>query len=188
MPVSKITKERLRCKIKAQKTRNKRAATRLCVSCGEPSPVLDCDDCKRARRNKRLERIDNKQCVSCAKPNSNGKDQCDECGSKEYSRYKKSRLTEEGRRREATNQLRHLYGITYEEYEELLAQQGNVCEICQQNKNRDGRRLFVDHDHETGSLRGILCQKCNSILGLASDSPEILRQAANYLEKYKQQK
>lgn len=184
----KAAKERLRCKIKAQRTRDKRKAAGLCTTCGKPSRVPDCGSCKRARREKRLERKRNNQCVSCAKPNVNGKDQCDDCNSKEYTRYAKSRLTEEGRRRELTNQMRHLYGITYEEYEELAAQQNHVCEICRQGRNRKGQRLFVDHDHDTGVLRGLLCQNCNSVLGLAHDSPEVLRQAAEYIEKYRENK
>ena len=189
MPVSKIIKERLRCKAKSRITREKRKATGLCTTCGKPSLAPDCGDCKRLRRGKRLERKRNNQCVSCTKPNYNGKDQCDECNSKEYSRYQKSRLTEEGRRREKTNQFRHLYGITYEDYEELLAEQGYACEICRQpHIHEKGKRMYVDHDHETGVLRGLLCRNCNSVLGLAHDSSEVLKRAAEYIEKYKQVK
>jgi hypothetical protein len=63
-----------------------------------------------------------------------------------------------------------------------------TCRICGEEervlKNGGGaaRRLSVDHDHATGKVRGLLCRRCNGLLGLAYDSPRTLRQAAEYLE------
>ena len=60
--------------------------------------------------------------------------------------------------------------------------------MCRQpNNQRDGRagrdrHLHVDHDHETGKIRGLLCHACNIVLGLVKDDPDRLRLLANYLE------
>ena len=68
------------------------------------------------------------------------------------------------------------YGITTLEYEKMLSDQNNKCKICQEEK-----KLFVDHNHETGIVRGLLCHHCNTMLGLAKDSPQTLEGAIAYL-------
>lgn len=83
-------------------------------------------------------------------------------------------------------QLKFRYGITIEEYNNLLKLQNNVCVICGQPETRlrKGKLtlLSVDHNHETGKIRGLLCYKCNTIIGLASDSPKQLLDTIKYLE------
>ena len=75
--------------------------------------------------------------------------------------------------------LRAAYGITLAEQRHMLLTQNGVCAIC-----RDAlTRPYVDHDHVTGVLRGLLCVSCNSALGLAKDDPAILRTMADYIEK-----
>lgn len=74
------------------------------------------------------------------------------------------------------------YGLTIEEYDELLVAQGYVCAICG-GLNPDNRRLAVDHCHKTGQVRGLLCDLCNRGLGLFLDEVTRLRQAAKYLEE-----
>lgn len=80
-------------------------------------------------------------------------------------------------------QLSRTYGLTPGEYEAMEAEQQGVCKICK-GVNSDGRRLFVDHNHSTGAVRGLLCNPCNRALGLLEDNPERLREAAAYLEAY----
>lgn len=81
------------------------------------------------------------------------------------------------------------YGLTEEDYKELLRQQGGVCAICGNDEpNEHGRtgtkfRLSVDHCHTTGRVRGLLCQKCNRAIGLLNDSADLLRKAIGYLER-----
>lgn len=67
--------------------------------------------------------------------------------------------------------LQHRFSITTDEYDALLEKQGSVCAICrrpERSKSRSGgvRRLGVDHDHETGRVRGLLCHGCNTSLGM----------------------
>ena len=76
--------------------------------------------------------------------------------------------------------IKRNYGLTPEDWENMLSEQGGVCAIC--GEVQENRSLYVDHDHETGKVRGLLCRKCNLFLGLAQDDPNILRSAANYLE------
>lgn len=77
-------------------------------------------------------------------------------------------------------QLRR-YGLSVAVYQDMLAVQGGVCAICL--RPPVGRRLSVDHCHETGRIRGLLCHNCNVSLGLMGDSPDRLRSAVAYLEK-----
>lgn len=80
-------------------------------------------------------------------------------------------------------QLVKKYGITLEEYNLRLKNQNNVCAICKSSENTGGRALAVDHDHETGKIRGLLCSKCNVSLGNINDNVEILRKMIQYLEQ-----
>lgn len=88
--------------------------------------------------------------------------------------------------------LKSKYGITLEQYNDLLKKQNGVCAIClsletrtYKNKNIVVESLCVDHDHETGKIRGLLCHKCNSALGLFMESEESLEKAINYLKNGK---
>lgn len=72
------------------------------------------------------------------------------------------------------------YRLTIDEWFALLEQQGGKCPICGTD-NPGGRNWHTDHDHITGKIRGILCGRCNIMLGHARDSVDILVSAADYL-------
>ena len=55
------------------------------------------------------------------------------------------------------------YGVTREKYEEMLERQGGLCGVCKKAQ-KSGRKLAIDHDHDTGKVRGLLCQVCNARL------------------------
>ena len=83
----------------------------------------------------------------------------------------KAKARENGWSRSDNNHyLGYKYGITLDEYEEMLAGQNGVCASC--GTPPSGRKLSVDHDHETGVIRGLLCQPCNTALGLLKESPD----------------
>lgn len=89
--------------------------------------------------------------------------------------------------------LKNLYGLTLGEHEHMLVSQGSVCKVCghpESRRHRDGGSvaLHVDHDHETGIVRGLLCHKCNVGLGSFNDDPELLRKAADYIEQHRRRK
>jgi hypothetical protein len=70
------------------------------------------------------------------------------------------------------------YGITPEEYDALVKSQGGACAICGRK-----RKLVVDHDHESGKVRGLLCDPCNLMIGRADDDPGALTRAIVYLTR-----
>lgn len=78
------------------------------------------------------------------------------------------------------------YGITLEEYERMEKEQGGLCAVCRKPEavTRAGSKLSlaVDHCHNTGKVRGLLCTSCNNGLGRFKDDPELLRAAIAYLE------
>lgn len=84
--------------------------------------------------------------------------------------------------------IRRTYGITLEEYYELIDFQGGGCAICGKALEKNGRRLSIDHDHQTGRVRGVLCSPCNQGLGQFKDNVESLEMAIEYLKSnpYKQ--
>lgn len=82
--------------------------------------------------------------------------------------------------------LRYFYGISSAQYEQMLRRQRGVCAACRQPevaRNQFGKvRLAVDHCHETGKIRGLLCMACNRAAGLLKHNPQRLRALARFLE------
>jgi len=77
------------------------------------------------------------------------------------------------------------YNITEEQYDEMLKAQNGCCAICGTDKPTGKWKVFaVDHNHETGEVRELLCNECNRGIGLLKDSPERLTKAAEYLLKH----
>jgi len=82
------------------------------------------------------------------------------------------------------------FGLSSEEYSQLLLESDGVCAICHKPElkidYRTGKvlNLSIDHNHDTGKIRGMLCMDCNRALGMFQDSPELLINAISYLQKY----
>lgn len=106
---------------------------------------------------------------------------CRDC-QKESS--KKYLSTDKGATTTRQAHLRRKYSIDLQTYEDLLSSQGNKCKICGVGSNPDSRAnyLVIDHNHTTGEIRGLLCTKCNALLGLAQDREDILEEAKQYLK------
>jgi len=77
--------------------------------------------------------------------------------------------------------LQAKYGLTLEQYEDMLSKQGGVCYIC---GLKGERNLSVDHNHSTGSVRKLLCSTCNYALGNAKDDITLLKKMIDYLEEH----
>ena len=61
--------------------------------------------------------------------------------------------------------LKYEYGITLDDYNKMFNEQKGKCSICQKHKNELNKKLYVDHDHKTNKVRGLLCKNCNVALG-----------------------
>lgn len=87
-------------------------------------------------------------------------------------------------------QLQYKYGIGLPEYRAMLEAQNYCCAICDKRHGEDKyapgatKGLSVDHCHETGANRGLLCNDCNRAIGQLQDSAVILRRAADYIEEW----
>jgi hypothetical protein len=79
--------------------------------------------------------------------------------------------------------LKRSFGITPEQYNEMLEAQGCKCAVCNSECIRYDK-LSVDHDHVTQKVRGLLCHRCNTALGLLQDNPEIISNLLEYILRH----
>ena len=80
--------------------------------------------------------------------------------------------------------VKYKYGITLDQMTAAVEKQNHRCAVCMDADPNNGKRfLAVDHCHVTGKFRGLLCIKCNTMIGMAKDSPSVLMAAARYLEQ-----
>lgn len=86
---------------------------------------------------------------------------------------------------ERERHLQRKYGITQTDYDDMFASQGGECAICHKTQDTS---FNVDHDHDTGEVRGLLCSNCNRMIGYASDNKETLANAIDYLSSRKSQR
>lgn len=91
---------------------------------------------------------------------------------------------EVARRSTRKAQMKRTYGITLDDYDKMVADRGGACDICGCVPTEDTHKksLCVDHDHETGEIRGLLCSACNAAIGLFKDDPAVLSKAIAYLK------
>jgi hypothetical protein len=143
--------------------------TKVCIKCKAEKPV-----CEFSYNNKERGILETrcKQCIFI------------------YHHGRIDRIPENVRINKRNYDRNRRYGVTKQEYESLLIKQEHRCAICGKEENNIYRgdkkliNLSVDHDHNTGKVRGLLCRTCNIAVGNAKENPDILRAAANYLESY----
>ena len=111
---------------------------------------------------------------------------CDNIARKKWQDNNPEKAARSGRER----RLRHRYGVDLVWYEDKLKEQGGKCDICgvSQNKTsgdtKDNLNFAVDHNHDTGKVRGLLCNQCNRAMGMLGDDVSTLTKAIQYLGKY----
>lgn len=97
--------------------------------------------------------------------------------------YKKEYNKKHPSKRKELN-LKNKFGISLEIYNNMLLTQNNCCSICKINILKVKKQFAVDHDHNTGKIRDLLCNDCNALLGFCKESINILSEAINYIKKH----
>lgn len=109
---------------------------------------------------------------------------CKDCKKTWRSEHRKKN-PEQAKRRDFISDLSKHYGMSIDEYIKLHEAQNGLCACCGIHESAFKRGLHVDHDHETGEIRGLLCTKCNPGIGYFGDSIKRLEMAISYLRKFK---
>jgi len=155
---------------------------------------MKCSRCKEDKpedqfhNNKRQSRGKTHYCIPCHSDYMAGIYQRTKDKRKKYLEDNAEAVAE----RKRSYYLRSTFGITIEEYETMCDRQANRCAICGEKESVPDpknpsviRRLAVDHNHASGKVRALLCQRCNMGLGYFRDNPELLNWAANYLLRHR---
>jgi len=151
------------------------------------------------KRDGKLKEIQETGCITCSKcletkPTSNFtrdrhrgvgyRAQCKHCNG-DYYRRKGNEYYHANRDKIIPKRFwyykKGVHGVTKEQYLEILASQYGSCAICKEIPKE--KALCVDHNHETKKIRGLLCHRCNSAIGLLKDSITVIKNAASYLEE-----
>jgi hypothetical protein len=138
---------------------------------GSISILNQCKDCKnsyaRAYKKKESYKINSKAWRVLNK---------DKLNHKFREKYKKNPSINKN------NVKKSKYKITIETFNQMLLNQEYRCKICNEHESNLNKILNIDHCHKTGKIRGLLCHKCNVLLGFARDNKDILLSAAKYIE------
>jgi hypothetical protein len=107
-----------------------------------------------------------------------------------YKKMYAGKVAKYGKHELNSKEILRMHKLTGEQYDQMIQDQDNRCGICLKEETRPSRtkgkvtRLSVDHCHTTNKVRGLLCYKCNLMIGYALDSPDILYSAIMYLESH----
>ena len=137
-----------------------------------------CSVCKKLKPaalfNKDKTRPDNRypQCKVCQRKKAN-------------EQYHKNKHKSWYKKNSFKSVLKCRFGLTLEQYGDMLKKQNGVCAICGNPETKKGTfRLSVDHDHKTGKVRALLCDRCNRFLGIVDDNIKLFEKAIKYLKEY----
>ena len=179
----------------------------ICVKCkkGKPAPNRNrCRPCldrakgvmERYRKNHRVEIRARRNAARAADPDKARRDEAawraanrerDRMAKRAWASANKEKVAKcrvKHRALERERFMRRAYGIDGKTYDAMLAAQGGACAACRDAPGKT--HLAVDHDHETGAVRGLLCGQCNLALGSLRDSPARIAALLAYAEKHKQ--
>jgi len=138
--------------------RNNDETKRKCKKCNEEKPISS------FVKNPKCSEGRTYECISCRNEYMNGVYK-----EKTYNTKRK-------------HLLKKNYGMTLEDYNKMWTEQSGKCAICNKHEQELGNVLFVDHCHNTGKVRGLLCRNCNTGIGLLQEDLNIILSAAKYLE------
>jgi hypothetical protein len=173
--------------------------TKLCFSCVEYKPTSCFHKAKKEKDGFQY------HCIDCSKKYHAKRyvDQKDKLQAqlKKYKEENKEKLEvasllwkknnpDKVKRYQRTANLRKNFGISMDEYEQMLIKQNNLCAICEKpetfvhHQTNKPARLAVDHCHKTNKVRKLLCKNCNTALGLFKDDLDVMGNAVQYLKDH----
>ena len=167
----------------------KRINKKCCV-CKEFKPVSEfgrlksakdglswkCKSCRRDSDNKKYSENKDKMLAERKAWRKNNKDKVKKSHAKYYKSHKKE---------VKNSMLKSRYGITIDDYNNMFKEQNGKCAICDIHQVALNKSFCIDHNHETGEVRGLLCSRCNYGLGFFDDSSKNMKSAIRYLKKHK---
>ena len=145
---------------------------------------IECGKCKKIKFANEFSKNRNRkngytwQCKICAKAYMQ-KPKVKKSKRAYQKRYREKNIESINTKSRGTH-IKHKYGITLKQYDKMFEDQGGICKICS-GVNINGRRLSIDHNHKTGKVRGLLCQRCNLELGFIEKHANDLERILKYL-------
>ena len=163
-----------------------------CKHCGSYEKYVSSYNCAPCAIKKGLEKLSNEELMKPYRTKEKQKKSTDrwrkenpEKYRKQYkneiSRYKSREYYKNNKETVKNRYLERVYDISLEDYNFLLESQNNKCKICKRECS-SGKSLAVDHNHDTGEVRGLLCKNCNIGLGMFFDNLDFLESAVLYLK------
>ena len=173
--------------------------TKLCFSCVQYKPTscfhkakkekdgfqYNCIDCSKKYHAKRYVEQKDKLQVQLKKYKEENKEKLEVA-----SLLWKKNNPDKVKQYQRTSNLRKNFGLSMDEYEQMLAKQNNLCAICEKpetfihHQTKETARLAVDHCHKTNKVRKLLCKSCNTALGLFKDDIGVMENAVKYLKDH----
>jgi hypothetical protein len=152
-------------------------ANKTCNKCGMEQPVTEFFKSGKNKSGKEKIRGD---CKTCAKKSTR---EWQIKNKSEYNNYMASWRAKNPSKQHSA-EIKRRYGLTILEYDQILINQGYRCKICDKKHDPLTKRgrLYVDHDHSTRRVRGLLCGKCNVAIGNFDDNVKLLEKAIEYLK------
>jgi hypothetical protein len=144
-----------------------------------------CPSCQKFRKSKlcyRIPGVVSSVCGDCRRKWRCSTDPAYDKAFKERRLKESRKHRKEHPKENRQNRLKREYGLTPESFEKMVNSQNKQCAICRLSPTNRG--LVVDHDHATNQIRALLCNRCNIMLGVAHDDPEVLTRAIEYLHKF----
>lgn len=144
-----------------------------------------CSKCKRSKLHGEFQKDSralsglSSKCKGCIKERRAKQKEYD----RKYWQKYAGRNVEKLKRRDKQYNLKRKFNMSIEQYEARLANQGGKCATCSKSRSSNGKALAVDHCHKTGKIRGLLCNECNTALGLLKEDILILQALTLYLIK-----
>lgn len=151
--------------------------TKICTKCGKKLPAT----LEYFRKKKRYKYGLDSCCKECKREYE--KEYYWKNREKTLKRNRKNRRENPLRTKkwDKNNKLKHKFGITLKDYNQMLEDQDYKCKICGIHQDEFGKSLIVDHNHKNGKIRGLLCQNCNIGIGNFRDNIKLLQKTIKYL-------